>query len=79
MKTECTRRLWLVPLRKEAFGEELDFFASWYNKHRPHVWLDGRTPNEVYFNRPLASRCALCRTASARDKHLPIITLKRVA
>jgi len=109
MKAECTRRLLLVPLRKESFRRELDFFALWYNEHRPHEWLDGRTPNEAYFDRPPTNRssrweprsrwprgspCAkprvlvkgqpgarveLAVTFHESRKHLPIITLKRVA
>jgi len=29
--------------------------VSWYNKHRPHATLGGRTPDEVYFSRPPAN------------------------
>jgi transposase InsO family protein len=109
MKTECTRRLLLVPMRREAFRRELGFFVQWYNEHRPHEWLDGRTPNEVYFDCPPANRaprweprtrwprgspCAapqvlvkgqpgarveLAVTSHEGRKHLPIVTLKRVA
>lgn len=109
LKSECTRRLLLVPLRKQAFHKELDFFAEWYNEHRPHQWLDGRTPDEVYFDLPPANRaprweprprwprgspCAkpqvlvkgqpgtgveLVVTFQDGRKHLPIVTLKRVA
>lgn len=25
--------------------------VDWYNEHRPHAWLGGRTPNEVYYGR----------------------------
>jgi hypothetical protein len=27
----------------------------WYNEHRPHEYLKGRTPNEVYFGRDPAN------------------------
>ena len=27
-------------------------YVSFYNQYRPHSSLDGRTPDEVYFNRP---------------------------
>ena len=27
---------------------------SFYNEHRPHPALDGRTPDDVYFNQPAA-------------------------
>ncbi len=49
MKTECTRRV-LVPLRLDAMRDELGCYVTWYNEHRPHQALDGRTPAEVYCN-----------------------------
>jgi hypothetical protein len=27
---------------------------DWYNEHRPHGTLDGKTPNEVHYSRPAA-------------------------
>jgi transposase InsO family protein len=56
MKNECTRRI-LVPCRRDSFRKELSLFISWYNGDRPHTWLDGRTPDEVYFGKP-AGCCA---------------------
>jgi len=47
MKDECTRRI-LVPLRLNAMRLELSLYADWYNEHRPHDWLEGTTPREVY-------------------------------
>jgi len=47
LKGEAMRRL-LIPIRRDRFRRELQFFATWYNEHRPHSALDGRTPNEVY-------------------------------
>ena len=47
LKNECTRII-LVPLRREAFHRELRFFEVWFNQHRPHSALDGRTPYEMY-------------------------------
>jgi len=41
-------RLPLVPYRREAFQRELTDIVDWHNEHRPHTWLGGRTPNEVY-------------------------------
>ena len=38
----------LVPLRRRAFLRELRYLAAWYNRHRPHTTLGGRTPDEVY-------------------------------
>jgi transposase InsO family protein len=54
LKEEGTRRL-LVPLRRETFRSELKLFATWYNGHRPHTWLGGRTPDEVYHALPPAN------------------------
>ena len=55
LKTECSRRI-LVPLRRNAFRRELQCFADWYNKARPHMMLGGKTPNEVYHERRPANR-----------------------
>ena len=54
LKAECTRRL-LVPMQRRMFRKELSLYAEWYNEHRPHQTLDGRTPSEVYFDRPAAN------------------------
>ena len=56
LKTECTRRLILVPFRLAAFRQELALYFSWYDGHRPHSWLRGATPDEVYFHRRPACR-----------------------
>ncbi len=48
--------LLLVPYRREAFLRELSAIVEWHNEHRPHSWLGGRTPNEVYFGRFPANR-----------------------
>jgi hypothetical protein len=98
-----------VPYRREAFLKELLATVDWHNQSRLHIWLGGRTPNEVYFgtfsaNRrprieprsrwprrsPCAKPWALMRgspgakltlevTFHHGHKHLPIVTLKRVA
>ena len=41
-------RLVLIPYRREAFLRELQYLRTWYNAHRPHMSLEGRTPQEVY-------------------------------
>ena len=79
LKNGCTRRI-LVPQRRREFHRELMFFLNWYNEYRPHMTLEGRTPNEVYFRRrpanrfprleprqqwPRRSRCAKPRTLVA--------------
>ena len=103
------RLLPLVPLRREAFREEIGLALDWYNEHRPHSGLGGRTPNEVYFHRRPAHREPRFETRSrwprglpcaepwalvkgrpgarialdvnfyASRKHLPLVTLRRVA
>ena len=54
VKEECTRRI-MVPLRRDAMRKELTCHLDWYNECRPHEYLDGRTPNEVYHDRPAAN------------------------
>ena len=46
----------LVPLRKSTFRREIGSAIDWYNKHRPHTTLGGRTPDEVYFSQRPANR-----------------------
>ena len=50
LKDEGTRRL-LVPLESRSARRELLFILEWYNVHRPHMTLAGKTPNEVFFCR----------------------------
>ncbi len=79
VKDEGTRRI-LVPQRRNAFRTEVDSIVAWYNQHRPHMTLEGRTPDEVYVrlrpaNRrprieprerwPRSSPCAMPRTLVA--------------
>lgn len=55
MKGEGTRRI-LVPQRQADFRRELTDFFAWYNAHRPHAELEGKTPNEAYFRLRPANR-----------------------
>ncbi len=103
------RCLPLVPYRREAFMKELLSTVEWYNQFRPHTWLGGKTPKEMYFGQfpanrrprfeprsrwprgsPCAKPWALVRGSpdaklilevsfQRGHKHLPIVTLKRVA
>ena len=57
-KDGCTRRI-LVPVSRNEMIRETELFFEWYNEHRPHMSLNGKTPNEVYFNR---------RTANAKPR-----------
>jgi hypothetical protein len=54
-KTECVGSLPLVPMHIEQMLAELELYAAWFNEHRPHQALGGRTPNEVYFRRKPAN------------------------
>ena len=49
-------QLQLVPFRRQAFRRELDLIVLWYNEHRPHMTLGGKTPHEVYDKRFPANR-----------------------
>jgi putative transposase len=48
-------RLIIIPEEQSLFETEMDFIVRWYNEHRPHETLDGKTPNEVYFSRKAAN------------------------
>ncbi|UCE60064.1 MAG: DDE-type integrase/transposase/recombinase [Phycisphaerales bacterium] len=54
-KDEATRRIF-VPLRRVDLRRELTSFFAWYNEHRPHTTLKGKTPNEVYSHLRPANR-----------------------
>ena len=48
---ELLRRI-LVPYRHALMQEELLCTMGWFNEHRTHDTLIGKTLDEVYFNRP---------------------------
>jgi transposase InsO family protein len=48
--------LLLVPFLRRKFQRELDLTVAWYNEHRPHTTLGGKTPNEVHHDTPPANR-----------------------
>ena len=56
LKSECTRRLVLVPFRTADFLRELELWRDWHNAYRPHETLGVRTPDEVSFRRRPACR-----------------------
>ncbi len=56
MKELLRLELSLVSFRRERFHRELALVLGWYNVHRPHMSLGGRTPDEVYFRRRPANR-----------------------
>ena len=89
MKTEFTNRI-LVPLDQTEFRRTLTQYAAWYNGHRPHQSLGGRTPQEVYSGSTLSpptepmphSRLPAMELAVSHlhgNRLLPIVELKRVA
>jgi hypothetical protein len=43
-------------LSRESFRNEMLMIIAWYNEHRPHMTLEGKTPNEVYETRVPANR-----------------------
>ena len=46
----------LVPYRRESIQWELVAIADWYNGCRPHTWLGGKLPDEVYHGHYPANR-----------------------
>ena len=46
----------LISFRSRTFQQEVGAIANWYNACRPHTWLGGRTPDEVYYGRYPANR-----------------------
>ncbi len=46
----------LLPLVHRPAQRELLLFLEWYNTHRLHTTLGGRTPDEVHFNRLARAR-----------------------
>jgi transposase InsO family protein len=93
IKKECTRRI-LFPFSRSAARKELALFTTWYNRMRPHERLGGATPDEIHdgaepfwkrarfeprVRRPRGARLALYVHYLEGRKHLPIVTLRRVA
>ena len=89
LKNECTRVI-LVPMRRETFRRDLSHFLVWYNEHRPHMALEGRTPEDVYRDVPSdrqeppldlksKEKVTLRVDFHAGQRHLPVVTLKRAA
>ena len=40
-----------MPEDQEQFEREVACIIEWYNEHRPHDTLSGKTPNEIHFSR----------------------------
>ena len=78
LKNGCTHII-LLPLRTDAFHQELTCFANWYNQSRPHSSLNGKTPHEVYHDvlpaceRPrYEPRARWPRIAPCASPHVPV-------
>ena len=56
LKDGCCRVLSIMPLVQRAFRRELELFCTWYNESRPHMTLNGATPDEVYVKCRQANR-----------------------
>jgi hypothetical protein len=48
--------LLLIPYRPDSFQRELHATVHWYNHHRPHTRLGGKTPDEAYHGTYPANR-----------------------
>ncbi len=55
MKTECARAI-LVSFRRLEFDRNLAAYLAWFNAERPHTFLAGATPDEIYFRKMPACR-----------------------
>jgi transposase InsO family protein len=44
-----------IPEHRSEYEREVSLVIEWYNEHRPHNTLEGKTQNEVYFSRHAAS------------------------
>jgi putative transposase len=53
-KNEHTRRT-LIPANLISMQTELEIFCAWFNAHRPHEFLKGRTPDEIYYHKTPAN------------------------
>jgi hypothetical protein len=54
LKQEALRRV-LVPMGIQAMQSTVRQYIAWYNGHRPHTTLGGRTPDEVFEGRAAAN------------------------
>jgi putative transposase len=43
---------------RAEIGRYLSFYNSRYNSRRPHSSLDGKTPDQAYFNQPMHEAAA---------------------
>ena len=62
----------LIPLNMDDFRKELGWYATWYNEHRPHQSLKGRTPQDVYSGLPRSP----CNVDAVDDVPQPVANSK---
>lgn len=86
LKRECLRRM-TVPVSAARFAEELRAYVEWYNLHRPHRALGGRTPDEVRCRRKSAletrgleprAQMPVAGTGARRVRHLELVVEQRL-
>lgn len=87
MKSECFGPL-LVPMRLADMRKDLADYVGWFDEHRPHQGLLGRTPAEMVLlgHRPAfetRGKCAvklkLAVSCFRGRRHLPVVQLQRAA
>jgi len=66
-------RLILTGLTQRGIQRRLDEFGAWFNEHRPHSALHGRTPQEAWEGRVLPEPVPI----RARDQSQPQIEIRR--
>jgi putative transposase len=66
-------RLVLTGLTQRGIQRRLDDFGAWFNEHRPHSALQGRTPQEAWEGRILPEPVPI----RARDQLQPQIEIRR--
>ena len=73
-----TWRIWasmlLLPFGRLAVQRRVEAFRHWYNHHRPHAALRGRTPEEAWQGTLLPKPIAIRQ----RDAVKPTISIRRV-
>jgi hypothetical protein len=66
-------RLVLTGLTQRGIQRRLDHFGAWFNEHREHSTLHGRTPQEAWEGRVLPEPIPI----RARDQFQPQIEVRR--
>ena len=79
----------MVLLHRNDMQRELSLYLDWFEQHRPHQGLDGRTPRELYDRCPVVERAKSKATEIPRSelivrfheggRQLPIVELRQAA